>query len=56
MIIEYKKIIENFRPLAEEASGSLLITEGIRVDLDSLVPKDVNLNDDDPEGNSELDE
>lgn len=53
---EYKKIVEYFRPLAEEASGLLLITEGIRVDPDSLIPKEGNLNDDDPEGNSELDE
>ena len=52
---EYQKIIEHFRPLAEEASGLLITTEGIRVDPNYVSPEDANLNDDDPEGNSEVD-
>lgn len=52
---EYQKIIKHFRPLAEEASGLLITTEGIRVDPNYVSPKDANLNDDDPEGNSEVD-
>lgn len=53
---EYQKILEHFKALAEEASGLLLMTEGIRVDPNYVAPSDVNLNDDDPEGNSEMDD
>lgn len=52
---EYQKLLEHFNPLAEEASGLLLMTEGIRVDPNYVAPSDANLNDDDPEGNSEVD-
>lgn len=52
---EYQKIIEHFRPLAEEASGLLITTEGIRVDPNYVSPTDANLNDDTPEGESEVD-
>lgn len=52
---EYQKIIEHFRPLAEEASGLLITTEGIRVDPNYVSPTDGNLNDDTPEGESEVD-
>ena len=52
---EYQKLLEHFNPLAEEASGLLLMTEGIRVDPNYEALSDANLNDDDPEGNSEVD-
>lgn len=56
--IEYKKIAgdkEVFQALAEEASTLLVMTEGIRIDPNYIAPKDANLNDDTPEGDSELD-
>lgn len=53
---EYQKILEHFNTLAEEASGLLIMTEGIRVYPNYVAPSDVNLNDDDPEGNSEIDD
>lgn len=52
---EYQKVIKHFKVLAEEASGLLIMTEGIRVDPNYEAPSDANLNDDDPEGNSEGD-
>lgn len=52
---EYQKLVKYFRPLAEEASAMLVMTEGIRVDPSYMSPDDANLNDDDPEGNSEID-
>lgn len=52
----YRKVVDNFKPLAEEASTLLVMTEGIRIDLNYTAPKDANLNDDTPEGYSELDE
>ena len=52
----YRKIVDNFEPLAEEASTLLVMTEGIRIDLNYITPEDANLNDDTPEGYSELDE
>lgn len=47
---EYQKVIEHFQPLAEEASGLLLITEGVRVDPNYVSPDAGNLSDDTPEG------
>ena len=55
---EYKKIVDDpyvYKALAEEASTLLVMTEGIRIDPNYIAPADVNLNDDDPEGNSEVD-
>ena len=55
---EYKKIIDDpsvYKALAEEASTLLVMTEGIRLDPNYIAPADANLNDDDPEGNSEVD-
>lgn len=52
----YRKVVDNFKPLAEEASTLLVMTEGIRIDPNYIAPKDANLNDDTPEGDSELDE
>lgn len=55
---EYKKIIDDpsvYKALAEEASTLLIMTEGIRLDPNYIAPADANLNDDDPEGNSEVD-
>lgn len=56
---EYKKMVDDsyvFKALAEEASTLLIATEGIRVDPNYIAPADANLNDDDPEGNSEVDD
>lgn len=52
----YQKMLDNFKPLVEEASTILISTEGIRIDPNYIAPKDANLNDDTPEGSSELDE
>ena len=55
---EYKKIVDDpyvYKALAEEASTLLIATEGIRVDPNYIAPADANLNDDDPDGNSEVD-
>lgn len=55
---EYKKIVDDFnvyKALAEEASTILIVTEGIRVDPNYVAPADANLNNDDPEGNSGVD-
>lgn len=52
---EYQKIVDHFKTLAEEASGLLLMTEGIRVNPDYMAPVEANLNDNDPDGNSEVD-
>ena len=55
---EYKKIIDDpyvYKALAEEASTLLVMTEGIRIDPNYIAPADANLNDDDPDGNSEVD-
>ena len=52
----YRKVVDNFKPLAEEASTLLIMTEGIRIDPNYVAPADANLNDDTPEGDSELDE
>lgn len=55
---EYKKIVDDpyvYKALAEEASTLLITTEGIRVDPNYIAPADVNLNNDDPDGNSEVD-
>lgn len=51
----YQKVIDNFRPLAEEASTLLVMIEGIRIDPNYISPKDANLNNDTPEGDSEVD-
>lgn len=53
---EFQKVLDYFKPLAEEASTILVATEGIRVDPNYVAPKDANLNEDDPEGNSEGDD
>ena len=55
---EYMKIVGDpyvFKALAEEASTLLVFTEGIRVDPNYIAPADINLNNDDPDGNSEVD-
>lgn len=55
---EYKKIIDDpsvYKALAEEASTLLIMTEGIRLDPNYIAPADANLNDDNPEGNSKVD-
>lgn len=52
---EYRKIVDVFKSLAEEASTIILSSEGIRVDPNYIQTADANLNDDDPEGNSEVD-
>lgn len=55
---EYKKIVDDpsvYKALAEEASTLLIMTEGIRIDPNYIAPADANLNNDDPDGNSEVD-
>lgn len=52
----YRKVIDNFEALAEEASFLLVMTEGIRVDSNSVKPREVNLNEDTSDGFSELDD
>lgn len=55
---EYKKIVDDpyvYKALAEEASTLLVMTEGIRIDPNYIAPADANLNNGDPEGNSEVD-
>lgn len=52
---EYRKIVNVFKSLAEEASTIILSSEGIRVDPNYIQTAEANLNDDDPEGNSEVD-
>lgn len=55
---EYKKIVDDpsvYKALAEEASTLLVMTEGVRIDPNYIAPADANLNDDDPDGNSEVD-
>jgi len=52
----YQKVIDNFKPLAEEASGLLIMTEGITTDPNYILPSDPNFNDDTPEGESQIDE
>ena len=52
---EYQKIIKHFKALSEEASNSLIITEGIRVNPNYVSPVEGNLNEDTPEGESESD-
>lgn len=55
---EYKKIVDDpyvYKALAEEASTLLVMTEGIKIDPNYITPADANLNDDDPDGNSEVD-
>lgn len=55
---EYKKIVDDpsvYKALAEEASTLLVMTEGIRIDPNYIAPADANLNDDDPDGNSKVD-
>lgn len=55
---EYRKIVDDpsvYKALAEEASTLLVMTEGIRIDPNYIAPADANLNDDDPNGNSEVD-
>ena len=55
---EYKKIVDDpyvYKALTEEASTLLVMTEGIRIDPNYIAPADANLNDDDPDGNSEVD-
>lgn len=52
----YQKVIDNFEPLAEEASGLLIMTEGIMINPNYILPSDPNFNDDTPEGESQIDD
>lgn len=53
---KYEKMVRHFIALAEEASGELLFSEGIRVDPDGITPGEANLNEDTPEGESATDD
>lgn len=48
----YTRIVDNFKPLAEEASSILAITEGLRIDLNSVSPSNATLTESLPEGDS----
>lgn len=52
---EFRKMVDNlsvFKALAEEASTILATTEGIKIDPNYIAPSDVDMSEDDPEGNS----
>ena len=53
---EYSKIVDNFMVLAEEASTILMTTEHVRIDPNYQKTKEVNTNEDDPNGESGIDE
>jgi hypothetical protein len=53
---EYSKIVDNFMVLAEEASTILMTTEHVRIDPNYQKTKEVNTNEDDPNGESSIDE
>ena len=55
-VVEYNKILNNFKALVEESSRILIQTEGIRIDPNYIAPKKADLNDDTPEGESVLDD
>lgn len=52
----YQKIIDNFEALAEETSNLLIMTEGIVINHNYIAPSDANLNDDTPDGESQVDD
>jgi hypothetical protein len=54
--MEYSKIVDNFMVLAEEASTILMTTEHVRIDPNYQKTKEVNTNEDDPNGESSIDE
>jgi hypothetical protein len=54
--MEYSKIVDNFLVLAEEASTILMTTEHVRIDPNYQKTKEVNTNEDDPNGESSIDE
>ena len=54
--MEYSKIVDNFMVLAEEASTILMTTEHVRIDPNYQKTKEVNTNEDDPNGESIIDE
>lgn len=54
---EYQKLIKHFKALAEEASTTLLKSEGLRIDINYLQPRNTADNvEADPEGESSLDD
>lgn len=46
----YRKVVDNFKPLAEEASSLLVLSEGVKVDLNYVAPTEVNLSEDSIDG------
>lgn len=54
--IEYRKILSNFVALADEASTTLLFTEGVRIDPRIDKVEDINFNEDNEMGESPLDD
>lgn len=53
---EYKKVLHNFNALAEETSSILRVTEGLLLNLNYTAASDVNLNEENPEGISVIDQ
>lgn len=54
--VEYNKILDNFMALADEASTTLLFTEGVRIDPRKEVAEEANFNESDEMGDSSLDD
>lgn len=53
---EYQKIVDNFRPLAEEATTIIAQNEKILIDLSQVKEREINLIEDDPNGESETEQ
>lgn len=53
---EYKKVLHNFNALAEETGSILRVTEGLLLNLNYTAASDVNLNEENPEGISVIDQ
>ena len=53
---EYRKILDNFRALADESCTIIRKAESLVIDINAqAASEDINLNDDDPEGNAAMD-
>lgn len=53
---EYRKILDNFRALADESCTIIRKAESLVIDINAqAASEDINLNDDDPEGNAAID-
>lgn len=54
---EYRKILDNFRALADESCTIIRKAESLVIDINAqAASENINLNDDDPEGNAAIDD